>query len=108
MLRDPRVSTALMMSAVVLTGLAGAYLGYRGLAGESAVALQMPYLVSGACFGMGAVGTGLALLVVHVDRCEAAQERAEMAQLQRSVLRVLRSVSSDSPSGRSARDRARA
>ncbi len=100
MLRDPRVSTALMLSGLSLVGLIAAYLGYRGIAAESAIPLQVPYLISGAVFGIGAVGTGLALLVVHIDRCEAAQERQEMAQLQRSVLRVLRSVSAEQQSGR--------
>jgi hypothetical protein len=99
MLRDPRVSTALMLGALSLSGLVASYLGYRGIAAESAVPLQVPYLISGAIVGAGAVGTGLALLVVHIDRCEAAQERQEMAQLQRSVLRALRTVSAQQVSG---------
>ena len=94
-LRDPRVSTALGLCAFVVVGLASTFVGYRAVAGESALALQMPYLISGAFFGVAAVGTGLALLVVHIDRCEAAQEWQEMAQLQRSVLKVLRAVSAE-------------
>jgi hypothetical protein len=37
-------------------------------------------------------GAGLALLRVHLDRTEAAQERRETAALQREVLRLLTAV----------------
>lgn len=89
-LRDPRVSVTLVLAAAVLGGLALIGLGYRGAAALLLVPLQLPYLVSGGVVGLAAVGAGLALLVVHLDRTEAAQERREVARLQRDVLRLLK------------------
>lgn len=89
-LRDPRVSVTLVLAATVLGGLALIGLGYRGAAALLLVPLQVPYLVSGGVVGLAAVGAGLALLVVHLDRAEAAQERREVARLQRDVLRLLK------------------
>jgi hypothetical protein len=88
-LRDPRVSVTLILSGVVLAGLALLGLGYRGAAALLFVPLQMPYVVSGGGLGLAAVGAGLALLMAHLDRAEAAQERREVASLQRDVLRLL-------------------
>ncbi len=88
-LRDPRVSITLVLSGVVVAGLALVGIGYRGAAALLLVPLQMPYVVSGGVLGLAAVGAGLSLLVVHLDRAEAAQERREVAALQRDVLRLL-------------------
>ena len=91
-LRDPRVSVTLVLSGVVLVGLALVGFGYREAAALLLVPLQLPYVVSGGVLGMAAVGAGLSLLVVHLDRTEAAQERRETAALQRDVLRLLRAA----------------
>lgn len=91
-LRDPRVSVTLVLAAAVVIGLGLIAVGYRGLAALLFVPLQMPYLVSGGVLGVAAVGAGLALLVVHLDRAEAAQERREVAALQRDVLRLLKAA----------------
>ena len=89
-LRDPRVSVTLVVSSVVLIGFALVGVGYRASAALLFVPLQLPYVVSGGVLGLAAVGAGLALLMVHLDRAEAAQERREVAALQRDVLRLLR------------------
>jgi len=88
-LRDPRVTTSLVLSAVVLAGFALLGAGYRGAAALLFVPFQVPFLVSGAVVGLGFVGGGLALLIVHLDRTEAAEERRAVAALQRDVLRLL-------------------
>jgi hypothetical protein len=88
-LRDPRVSVTLVLASSVLVGLGLVGLGWRGAAALLFVPFQVPYLVSGGVLGLAAVGGGLALLVVHLDRTEAAQERREVAALQRDVLRLL-------------------
>ena len=88
-LRDPRVSTTLVLGAVVVAGLLLVSQGWRGAAGTLVVPYQVPYLVSGALAGIACAGAGLALLRVHLDRTEAAQERRETAALQREVLRLL-------------------
>lgn len=89
-LRDPRVSVTLVLAGVVVAGFALVAIAYRGAAALLLVALQLPYVVSGGVIGLAAVGAGLVLLVTHLDRAEAAQERREVAGLQRDVLRLLR------------------
>ena len=88
-LRDPRVSTTLVLAAIVLVGFALLGQGYRGAAATLFVPYQVPFIVSGVLVGLALMGTGLALLSVHLDRTEAAQERREIAALQRDVLRLL-------------------
>lgn len=91
-LRDPRVSTTLVLVAAVVAGFLLLSQGWRGVAATLLVAYQVPYLVSGAVAGVAVAGAGLALLRVHLDRTEAAQERRETAALQRQVLRMLHDV----------------
>lgn len=88
-LRDPRVSTALVLAAVVVVGLALIGEGYRGVADTLVVPFQVPFLVSGAMAGIAVLGGGLALLNAHLQRTEAAEERRAVADLQRDVLRLL-------------------
>ena len=88
-LRDPRVSTTLVLAAVVVGGFALIAQGYRGAAALLFVPYQVPFLVSGALAGVAVVGGGLALLNVHLERTEAAEERRAVAALQRDVLRLL-------------------
>ena len=88
-LRDPRVTTTLVLAAAVLAGFGLVVLGYRGAAALLLVPFQVPYLVSGGVVGLALVGAGLALLRVHLDRAEAAEERRAVAALQRDVLRLL-------------------
>lgn len=88
-LRDPRVSTTLVLAATVVVGFGLIAQGYRGAAALLFVPFQIPFLVSGAMVGVALVGAGLALLSVHLDRTEAAEERRAVAALQRDVLRLL-------------------
>jgi hypothetical protein len=88
-LKDPRVSTTVVLGATVVAGLALIVLGYRGAAATLLVPFQVPFLVSGAMAGLAVVGTALTLLRVHLDRVEAAEERRAIAELQRDALRLL-------------------
>lgn len=88
-LRDPRVSTGLVFAGFVVVGLALLGQAWRGLAATLVVPFQVPFLVSGAFAGIALVGTGLALLVVHLERAESALERHRVAQVQRRVLALL-------------------
>lgn len=88
-LRDPRVSTTLAFVGLVVAGFVLLMLGWRGVAATLFVTLQLPWLVSGAFAGLAVTGAGLALLVTHLNRAEAAAERAQLAELQREALRLL-------------------
>jgi hypothetical protein len=88
-LRDPRVSTTLVLAAVAASGFALIALGWRGAAATLYVALQLPWVVSGALAGIALLGLGLGALMTHLERTEAAAERAALADLQREALRLL-------------------
>jgi cyanate permease len=88
-LRDPRVSTTLAFAVLAAAGLMLLALSWRGVAGTLFVVLQLPWVVSGAFGGMALLGLSLGMLVVHLDRTEAAAERASLASLQRDTLRLL-------------------
>lgn len=90
LLRDPRVSTAGALSAMVLAGFVALWLGYRSAAGLALVPFQLPYVVSGGVVGLAVIGSALVLLSVHIDRVEAAEERRLLAELQREALRLRR------------------
>ena len=91
-LRDPRVSTLLVLGSAAVAGLLLLAQGWRGVAATLFVPFQVPYLVSGAVAGVAVLGAALALLRVHLDRVEAAEERRRTAELQREVLRLLTAV----------------
>ena len=88
-LRDPRVSINLILGLVCLAGLAALTAGWRGVAATVFVPTQVPFLLSGSVGGLAVIGAGLALLAVHLQRVEAAQEREAYAALQRDALRLL-------------------
>jgi F0F1-type ATP synthase membrane subunit c/vacuolar-type H+-ATPase subunit K len=92
LLRDPRLSTSLVLGAAVAAGLGLLALGWRGAAATLLVPFQVPYLVSGAFVGLALIGASLGLLSVHLDRVEAAEERRRLAELQRDALRLLTSA----------------
>jgi hypothetical protein len=92
MLRDPRLSTTLVLGAAAVTGLLLLAQGWRGVAATLVVPFQVSYLVSGVIGGVAVTGAALALLRVHLDRVEAAEERRRMAELQREALRLLTRV----------------
>lgn len=98
-LRDPRVSTFLLLGLLVVLGVVLIGLGYRGAAATLFVVLQTPYAVSGGFAGVALVGLGLGLLRVHADRVEAAAERRSYADLQRTTLRLLAAAAADRTRG---------
>jgi hypothetical protein len=95
-LKDPRVSTTLALSAAVIAGFLLLVLGWHGVSATLFVALQLPWAVSGSFAGIAVIGSGLALLITHLGRAEAAAERAQLAELQREVLRLLSAASGHS------------
>jgi hypothetical protein len=92
-LRDPRVSTTLVLASVVITGFLLLVLGWHGVSATLFVVLQVPWAVSGSFAGIAVIGAGLALLITHLNRAEAAAERSQLAELQREALRALSAAS---------------
>ena len=88
MLRDPRLSTLLVLGGAVIAGFLLMAYAATSSATLTDVPLQVPWLVSGGMAGLGLVGTGLGLISIHLDRVEAAEERRQLAELQREALRL--------------------
>ena len=88
-LRDPRVSTTLVLAGLALVGFGLFAAAWRGAANTLFVVLQMPWLVSGGFVGIAVIGLALATLTTHLERADAAAERAALIELQRDALRLL-------------------
>ena len=92
-LRDPRVSTVLVLAVSVLCGLVLIVAGYWGTADLALVVYQLPYVLSGGFAGIAIVGVALALLSIHFDRAEGAEERRDLAEVRRDTMRLARRLS---------------
>lgn len=68
----------LLLVAGASVGFAALGLGWSGVAARLYVALQLPYLASGAVAGVALVGTSLGLLAVHIERRAAAVDRLNL------------------------------
>lgn len=76
---------AIAVGAIVLLG------GWFGVSGETIVAKQLPYLISGGLGGLAAIGVGVGLLVAEDLRAERARTgrlEAELLEV-RDLLRAL-------------------
>lgn len=87
--RDPRLSAALVLGLMTVAGLVLVVVGYRGTSDLARVVYQLPYVISGGIGGIALVGISLALLSIHLDRVEGAEERYELAQVQREIMRLV-------------------
>ena len=92
-LRDPRVSTTLVLASMVIAGVLLLVLGWHGVSAPIFVVLQVPWAIRGSFAGVAVIGAGLALLITHLNRAEAAAERSQLAELQREALRALSAAS---------------
>jgi hypothetical protein len=70
-----------VLVGIAATGAAGLVLAWRGSAATLDVWYQMPFLASGAVGGAALIGTGIALLTVHLDRQNAADEQAVLEEI---------------------------
>ena len=74
--------------AVVAAGFVLLAVAWGGVAGESNVARQVPYLVSGGLFGVGLILVGLTIVNVSAKRRDSAL-RERQIQLLASALQQL-------------------
>jgi hypothetical protein len=79
--RDPFVAVMVVVTALVVAGLVGVAVAWRGLAASLVVALQLPYAVSGALGGLALVGFALGVASIQASRRAAARERAEFGRV---------------------------
>ncbi len=62
-------------------GVALIVIGWGGLASETVVALQLPYVVSGAVVGLALVMIGLTLATIQTKRRDAAVDASKLEEL---------------------------
>jgi hypothetical protein len=70
----------LVLGALALAGLGGMAVAWNGADDLSAVALQLPYAVSGALGGLAVLGFALALISIQASRRAAAEEREQFGR----------------------------
>ncbi len=87
--RDPFVTSMVVLTALVVAGLVAIGVGWHGVAASLVVAIQLPYLVSGALGGLALIGFALALVAIQSTRRNEARERLEMARFGRAAAEVL-------------------
>jgi hypothetical protein len=88
-LRDPFVASVVVLAILAVTGLVGVGVAWKGAAATLVVALQMPYLVSGAMGGLALLGFALGLVMVQTRRRAEAQRRADFDQVVRAAADLL-------------------
>jgi hypothetical protein len=93
--RDPFVVVSAVIAALVVAGLVGVAIAWRGLAAEVSVALQLPYAVSGAFGGLALIGFALGIGSIQAARRAAARERAEFDRVVTSAADLLAALRGD-------------
>ena len=98
-------SPALVYAGVTLIVAALAILAYTWsrVAGTAIVALQLPYIASGAFAGIGLIVVGVLLIYLGVRRREAWERERRLESLANAI--ESRADSDDAPSPRAARAR---
>ena len=89
LLRDPFAVSVAVLVVLGVAGLAGLAAGWRGAAASLDVAVQLPYIVSGALGGLSVVGFAAGLLLIQLRRREEARRRAELDRVVRAAAALL-------------------
>jgi hypothetical protein len=88
-LRDPFVASVVVLIALAAAGLVGLGVAWKGAAATLIVALQLPYIVSGAIGGLVLLGFALGLVLVQARRRDEAVRRAEFDRVVRAAADLL-------------------
>ena len=88
-LRDPFVASVAVLVVLCLVGLVGVGVAWKGAAATLVVALQLPYIVSGAMGGLALLGFALGLVLVQTRRRNEARRRAEFDRVVRAAADLL-------------------
>lgn len=88
-LRDPFVVSTAVLCALIVAGLFGVAVAWRGAAASLVVAFQLPFIVSGALGGLALVGFAAGLLLIQVRRRAEARHRADFDRVVRAAADVL-------------------
>lgn len=84
-LRELRGSTVGVLLAAGVGGFGLLLVAYLRTSNTDLVPFQLPFLVSAGAVGLALIGAAAALISVHLDRFEAAEERRQLAELRRQL-----------------------
>jgi hypothetical protein len=87
--RDPFTVSLIVIVALGAAGFAALLLAWRGAAGKSILALQLPYAVSGAVAGLALIIISCTLLSIQSRRYSAARRRVIIDRAIRTAERIL-------------------
>jgi hypothetical protein len=88
-LRDPFVASVVVLAVLIVTAFVGLGVAWKGAAATLVVALQLPYITSGAIGGLALLGFALGLMLVQARRREEARRRAELDRVVRAAADLL-------------------
>ena len=88
-LRDPFAASVGVLVVLALVGLVGVGVAWKGAAATLVVALQLPYITSGAIGGLSLLGFALGLVLVQARRRDEAVRRAEFDRVVRAAADLL-------------------
>jgi hypothetical protein len=91
-LRDPGVRAAVILAGFVIAGFVVILLAWVGTSEKGYVALQLPWVVSGAMVGLALIGVGAALLDIHLWRRQAATRRTVLSEVVRDTSELAESI----------------
>ena len=88
-LRDPFVASVAVLVTLAVVALVGVGVAWKGAAATLVVALQLPYIVSGAIGGLSLLGFALGLVLVQARRRDEALRRSEFDRVVRAAADLL-------------------
>jgi hypothetical protein len=88
-LRDPFVVSVSILVTLLAGGLVAVGVAWKTAAASLDVAVQLPYLVSGALGGLAVAGFAAGLLSIQIRRRQEASRRADMARVVTAAAEVL-------------------
>lgn len=83
-LRDPGIVAIVVLLALVGSGFAAFAIGWRGVAKQIYVPLQLPFFVSAGLGGLAVIGLALASWSIHLERRQNAADAVAMAEIVRN------------------------
>jgi hypothetical protein len=84
-------------AVLVVAGFVAIVISWRGAAATASIALQMPFVVSGAFAGLGLVVFGATLAHIELTRRLAAEEEAALRTIVDSAARTVISLRDTAP-----------
>lgn len=90
--------------ALAVAGFVVILLAWGRVAGQTAVPLQMPYLLSGGLTGLGLILSGLTLINVNVKRQDASARARQLGQVREVLAEIKALLAGETPAAEAPAD----